>query len=57
MNPVSRKLPKEDEDLVAEYLAKGGNVTVGNYGTGSVTFNYNQKRPKQRNTEEKDTEE
>jgi hypothetical protein len=35
MNPVSRKLSQEDQDLVAEYLKNGGAVTVGKYSTGT----------------------
>jgi hypothetical protein len=57
MNPVSRKLGQEDQDLVAEYLKNGGQVTKGKYSIGTLNFNYNQKRPKQNTTEEKDTDE
>ena len=42
MNPVSRKLSQEDQDLIAEYLKNGGAVTVGKYSTGTKNL-YNQK--------------
>ena len=29
VNPVPRELDKDDKDLVKEYLANGGKVTVG----------------------------
>jgi hypothetical protein len=30
MNPTPRKMNDEDQDLVKEYLKKGGTVTIGN---------------------------
>ena len=54
MNPVGRKLSQEDQDLVAEYLKNGGKVTVGKCSTGTLTFNYNQKRQKQEDAAEAD---
>lgn len=40
MNPTPRKMTEEDKDLVAEYLAKGGEVTVGKYGEVSENIEY-----------------
>ncbi len=56
MNPIPRTTSTEDQDLIAEYLRKGGAVTVGETGVGTVDFtvasSWNQRRAKQKPQEE-----
>ena len=59
MNPVGRKLPQEDQDLVKQYLEKGGKVTKGKTGQFSnelgISNNmWGQRRPKQKSQPETD---
>lgn len=57
MNPVPRKISQEDQDLVAEYLNKGGTVTVGKPGAfsnelGISNNTWGQRKPKQKKQED-----
>ena len=57
MNPTPRKMSQEEQDLVAEYLAKGGTVTKGKSGAYSTDIGisnnqWGQKRPKQKKQED-----
>ena len=59
MNPVGRKLPQEDQDLVKQYLENGGKVTKGKTGQFSnelgISNNmWGQRRPKQKPQPETD---
>ena len=56
MNPIPRNTSTEDQDLIAEYLRKGGAVTVCETGVGTVDFSvassWNQRRAKQKPQDE-----
>ena len=40
MNPLPRKMTNVDEDLIKQYLDKGGKVTVGNPGERSEEIEF-----------------